>query len=589
MSGIKLGIKLRYLLLAPLALLLVVALACGDDEPTAVSTAVPAATATAVPAATATAVPAEAAEAPTAAPQPTATPVTVGDGLAQKLTIAINNFDKDDLDPYRSGKTGLQSPDPFADFLMGVTRNNQLTNAWGWSDSWEQIDGKTWELTLRDDLKFHDGYGFADAEDVKQIADLWISDEAVGSQCLYCGTWVKLYDHIEILDDLKLRIHLKTSYPLFFNILPPIGGSDLFMFSVDALNEGGGTALGYEKLSAPGTGPWDFIDRSVGRFFKYERWDEYYSEEFRSNYREMEFLLSTEDAPRLALVQTGVAQMANSSGPYVDEIRAVGLEVDGAKAVDNVYGNFYQSYDPGHCTNKMNVRKALNLAVDADAIFDALWAPGTATRISHPYTSPFVESWDPTLGFYGYDPDEAKVLLKQEGCAGFNITVYGFAYAAGPEMLDMQDSICTYYQAVGVNCTFTPIDATAIRPLRNGEKLGSADGDATSGAHWIPSARNFGEMVRSHGLCQSRGGAVCGFAAQDKYLELKDQYSTESDRTTRIALAKKISRMIFDEYEGGIPIASRDWIWALDPAKICGWEPIDGTAARPMFNTVVPC
>ena len=303
----------------------------------------------------------------------------------------------------------------------------------------------------------------------------------------------------------------------------------------------------------------------------------------------MELVLSSEDAPRIALVQTGAAHMANSSGPFVEEIRAAGLEVDGAKMVDNVYGNFYQSYDEGHCTNKLNVRKALNLAVDAEAIVDALWAPGTATRISHPYTSPFVESWDPSLGLYGYDPDEAMTLLEQEGCAGFDIVVYGFAYAAGPEMLDMQDSICTYFNAVGVNCTFTPIDATAVRPLRQEEKLGSADGPPHSGAHWIPSARNFGEMLRSHGLCPSRGGSVCGMAQQDKYLALKDQYATEADPATRQALAKKISRMVFDEYEGGIPIASRDWIWAVDPNKICGWEPIDGTAARPMWNTVVPC
>ena len=228
--------------------------------------------------------------------------------------------------------------------------------------------------------------------------ELWTTDEAVGSQCLYCGNWVNLYDRAEILDDHKIRIHLQSSYPLFFNILPPIGGSDLFMFSVDALNDGGGTALGYENLSAPGTGPWDFEDRALGQFFLYSRWDDYYSHDFRSNYKEMELVLSSEDAPRIALVQTGAAHMANSSGPFVEEIRAAGLEVDGAKMVDNVYGNFYQSYDEGHCTNKLGVRKALNLAVDAEAIVDALWAPGTATRISHPYTSPLRRELGPQPG-----------------------------------------------------------------------------------------------------------------------------------------------------------------------------------------------
>ena len=509
--------------------------------------------------------------------------------LGQKLTIAISNFDKDEVSPYQGGKTGLQSPDPFADFLIGITRDNVLTNAWGWSDAWEQIDGKTWDLTLKKNVKFHDGYGLMDAEDVKLNLDILSTEEASASQCLYCGIWIDLYDRTEILDDHKVRIHLTSDYAFLFNILPPIGGGDLFMFSVDAWNDGGATAEGYEKLSAPATGPFDFRERRVSQFYRFDRFDEYYSRDFRANHREMEIVLAVEDAPRLALVQTGEVDMANMSGPYVEEIRAAGLEVDGAKMVDNVYSNFYQSYDPGHCTNKLNVRKALNLAVDVEAIVQALWAPGTATRIAHAYTSPFVEGWNPTLVPYGYDPEEAKRWLKEAGCDGMDLIAYGFAYAAGPELLDMQDSICTYYLAVGVNCKFTPIDAVAVRPLRLQEKMGAADGPPRSGVHWIPSARNFGEMVRTHGLCASRGGSVCGFAQQDEYVVLRLQYATEQDPAKRQALATDISRQIYNEYESGIPVAARDAIWALDPKTICGWEPINGTAARPMFNTVVPC
>ena len=568
-------LRSRYLLFAPLLALLLVALACGED---ATATPAPQPTATTAPAAPAT---------PTAMAEPTSPPAAVG--LAAKLRIAINNFDKDEVSPYQGGKTGLQAPDPFADFLMGVTRDNVLTNAWGWSDSWEQIDGKRWDLTLKKDVKFHDGYGLMDAEDVKLGLDILSTEVAAASQCLYCGTWIDLYDRTEILDDHKVRIHLTSDYAFLFNLLPPIGGGDLFMFSVDACNEGGGTAEGYEKLGAPATGPFDFIERSVGRFYRFDRFDDYYSPDFRANHKELEIILAVEDAPRLALVQTGEVDMANMSGPYVEEIRAAGLTVDGSKSVDNVYGNFYQSRDPGHCTNKINVRKALNLAVDVDAIVKGLWAPGTARRISHPYTSLYVEGYNPDMGFYGYDPDEAKTLLEEEGCAGFEIILYGFSYAAGPEMLDMQDSICTYYLAVGIDCKFTPIDAVAVRPLRMEELMGAVDGPARSGAHWIPSARNFGEMIRSHGLCASFGDSVCGMADQDKYKALKDEYVANADPVSRKALAKKISQMIFDEYEGGIPVASRDWIWALDPEKVCGWEPIDGTAARPMFNTIVPC
>ena len=389
----RLIMKSRYLLFAPLMALLLVALACGED---ATATPVPQATATTAPSAPQPTV------APTAMAEPTSPPAAVA--LAAKLRIAINNFSLDEVAPFQGGKVGLQAPDPFADFLMGITRNNVLTNAWGWSDSWEQIDGKRWDLTLKKDVKFHDGYGLMDAEDVKLGLDILSTEEAAASQCTYCSTWIDLYDRTEILDDHKIRIHLKTDYAFLFNIIPPIGGGDLFMFSVDAWNDGGGTSEGYEKLSAPGSGPFDFIERKVGQFYRFDRFDDYYSPDFRANHKEMEIILAVEAAPRLALVRTGEVDMANMSGPFVEEIRAAGLKVDGAKSVDNVYGNFYQSYDPGHCTNKLNVRKALNLAVDVDALVLSLWAPARRRGSLIPTPAPIPRSTTPTWGFIPTTP-----------------------------------------------------------------------------------------------------------------------------------------------------------------------------------------
>ncbi len=43
------------------------------------------------------------------------------------------------------------------DFMMGVEVDNTLTNAWGWADSWEQIDGSTWDIDVMEGLLDHDG------------------------------------------------------------------------------------------------------------------------------------------------------------------------------------------------------------------------------------------------------------------------------------------------------------------------------------------------------------------------------------------------------------------------------------------------
>ena len=91
-------------------MLLLVAIACGDDA-TAVPTTAPAATtgpaATTAPAATtgpaATTAPRATTAAPTVAPQPTAVPVVPASAkLGKKLTVALNSFDNEIMDPPRS-------------------------------------------------------------------------------------------------------------------------------------------------------------------------------------------------------------------------------------------------------------------------------------------------------------------------------------------------------------------------------------------------------------------------------------------------------------------------------------------------------
>ena len=114
----------------------------------------------------------------------------------------------------------------------------------------------------------------------------------------------------------------------------------------------------------------------------------------------MEVILAAEEAPRLALVQTGKVDIANMSGPYVEEIRAAGLTVDGPKAVDVVYMGIYQTFDDGFCTSKLNVRKAMNLAVDAEDIRQGIWPPGLVSPGISAFTSPQtragIRPWYPT-------------------------------------------------------------------------------------------------------------------------------------------------------------------------------------------------
>ena len=506
------------------------------------------------------------------------------------VLLAINSFDNEIMDPHYAGKNvGMFSFNHAHDFMIGVEVDNTLSNAWGWADSWEQVNGSTWDIDIRKGMLDHDGVEIM-AEDGVWNVTRWASDEAAGGYNSVSGGWKNIFKDAEALDSHKFRINLLQDYAFVFNIIPPIGGADMYVFPKHSWVDNGSNAEGWEEAGYTGTGFTDMVDRKLGQWARHVRFDDYYGdEEFQFAYREMEVLLSAEDAPRLAQVATGEVDIANMSGPYVEEIRAAGLTVDGPKAVDVVYLGIYQTYDPGHCTNKLNVRKAMNLAVDAEAIRQGIWPPGLVLPGITAFSSPQDESWNPSLTPYAYDPEEAKRLLKQEGCEGFKFDAYGYSWAAGPEMADMVDAIVTYLVAAGIDATFTPIDWAANSLKIRNLGFGSEDGPASGGAHWQLGGRNFGDKIRVHGLCGPQGGSVCNIPDPELWKDYYLGYGAIMNKEERVARAQELSKELYDLYVG-VPIALRNAVWAIDPNTICSdWQPIDGTPSHTMFNTLKPC
>ncbi len=523
---------------------------------------------------------------PTATPAPTPTPFVAMEEK-RKLTVALNNFASEEIAPHKAGTlSGIAHVANYADHLMGLTVDNQFTNQWGLSKSWEQIDGRTYEFTIKEGIKFHDGDDYT-IEDARGAIELLATEEAAGAFCLYCGTWIQILDSVEIVNSDTLRINLTRDEPFLYDILAPKAAADSYLSSKRKWEELGGTSQAWEDAGAPGTGPWDWVGRSLGTSNSFEKWDGYYSPAFKARFDELEIILTVEDAPRVAQVRTGEVDLAVSSGAFVDEIRAAGLNVVGPKQGDTLYLNFYQSRDPAHCTNKLEVRKALNLAVDVQAVASALYAPGTYSLTASPFFTPYDEGFRPDLQPYGFDPEEAKRLID-EHCPNMKMTVYAFSFGVAPEMIDAQAAAVTYYRGIGIDAELVPIDWTAVQSLVRSDQLLSDQGvQNPSGVHVIPAARNFGEKIRTHGLWLAVGGSVDGIWS-DKYIDLRLQYASDTDPTTRKALAQQVAKLMYDEYVN-IPIAFRDVIYAGNPETVCGWTPLNGTQVALMLNTAEPC
>ena len=162
----------RTVIFIPLALLLLVLLACGSSatatpEPTAVPTATPQTEPTAMPdtPATSTPVPSGTSETPTATPQPIATaPVPgISDDPKRGGIVNMQTFESPGSDTYYGGNNSdntmshvgpifnqIVEFDP--DTREGLDLRGGVTESWSISE-----DGLTYSFKLRDNMMFHDG------------------------------------------------------------------------------------------------------------------------------------------------------------------------------------------------------------------------------------------------------------------------------------------------------------------------------------------------------------------------------------------------------------------------------------------------
>ncbi|MBV9741298.1 MAG: ABC transporter substrate-binding protein, partial [Hyphomicrobiales bacterium] len=101
------------------------------------------------------------------------------------------------------------------DTLYGLDKNYQATPQMLDGHVVEE-DGKSWTLTLREGLSFHDGEKVL-ARDAVASLERW------GKRDAYGGALFKAVDEISVLDDRKLRFRLKRAFPRLPDALAKTG------------------------------------------------------------------------------------------------------------------------------------------------------------------------------------------------------------------------------------------------------------------------------------------------------------------------------------------------------------------------------
>lgn len=280
----------------------------------------------------------------------------------------------------------------------------------GLATEWERTDDFTWEFTLREDVKFHDGEAF-NAEAVKANLERVVDpDQASPRADLF-----NMISEIKVDGDYKLT--LVTEYPfspLLANLAHYAGGI-ISPKAIEADRNG-------EDLSdnPVGTGPFKFGHWNPGEEIKLTRNDEYWGE--NANIDDVTFKVIAEPMTRLTMVETGDAHVAEPINPSDIErvensddmilYRSEGLGVD--------YIGLNTQKEP--FDNKL-VRQAINYALDMESIIENVFY-GVGIYAEGPI-GPTVNGHAPDLEGYGYDVEKAKELLAEAGYPdGFKTTIW---------------------------------------------------------------------------------------------------------------------------------------------------------------------
>ena len=120
----------------------------------------------------------------------------------------------------------------------------------------------------------------------------------------------------------------------------------------------------------------------------------------------------------------------------------------------------------------VNVRKAIQMAIDRQSILDAIYA-GEGVTVDGIYPAGSIGFTEENQGWLTYDPDGAKALLEEAGYGdGFDMELSADA-SASASVANVLQIIAENLQAVGINATIENYDEAAWLTLRKSGEMPS--------------------------------------------------------------------------------------------------------------------
>ena len=444
-------------------------------------------------------------------------------------------------------------------------------------------DYRTWTVTLREDVRWHDGMPFT-AEDVAFTFQYFSDDGGPGRYGHH------VYDHpvfesASVIDDLTVQITFEDPVTTF-KLLP---GGDLPILPKHIWE--GVEDPRADATSLPvGTGPFVMVEYDPGVSYRLEANLDYFLGQPLVDTLIMPVVRDAQAA--FAGLQTGELDFVtrNLPAPLVPRIQE---NEELAVATGNRMQSLYLMFNTRKpILGDPAVRKAMSMALDVQAIVDivegGLGRPGNDTW-THP-DSP----WAHPAGGHTFDVDDANSMLDAAGyplgdggvrrsADGAPLAFTLLVNAAAPPQIRSGELVAEQLSAIGVDITVEPLDPPAITAARRP----GPDGPPTvemfiavfeSHAHADPDHLFFFFHTPGRGV----GGIFSGYANPEFDAVLEDALDAPIDeKLTLIGQAQEI----FASEAPAVVLYYPDGRWGYRPDAYDGWisDPGHGVFTKRSF------
>lgn len=342
------------------------------------------------------------------------------------------------------------------------------------AESWEiSGDALTYTFHLRQGVKFHNGEELT-ADDVEYSFTRQLSAEGAvntdflaqikGASQLLEGTADQL-EGFETVDDYTFTITLSEPYAGFLACLSTPGCS---IYNREA-TEAAGDQFGLDPSVTVGTGPFRLTDWTINDQLVLTRYEDYWKGPSElpgvvirivpdTETQRMMFESGELDVVDLDYLPDAVDDFTTR---YPDQI------VSGPR-VGTTYFTMNQNIEP---FQDVRVRKAVQMAIDRQAILDALY--GGRGQVENGIYPHGLYGFNSSLPEITYDPEEAKALLAEAGYAnGFEMQI-----AADSSASDATNQALEIIQAqlgeIGIQAEIQNMDESTWLATRNSGEMGS--------------------------------------------------------------------------------------------------------------------